>query len=339
MVLALVVGIAAGSCSTASPRLSRAQLDPSDLGIPYERYTVPDSLGREITFYLSRPPAARAGARLPVVLFVQGSGSQSLFRRYEGMVVGGYQDLLLDAADGRIRVLAVEKPGVQFLDFPTRPGEAEEGSEEFLREHTLERWAEANVAALRATRALAGIDRGRTLVLGHSEGGLVAARVAAELPDVTHVASLSRGGPTQLFDLVLSRSRPRPDDSPGDAGRRVEALYREWEQIRADPDSTTRFWMGHPYRRWSSFLQASLTEELLRTQARVYVAHGTRDGSTPVTSHDVLVAELRARGRDVVAERVEGADHTFAQPGEPPASAGGMRALFQRIVAWFLAEG
>jgi dipeptidyl aminopeptidase/acylaminoacyl peptidase len=339
MALVLVACIAAGACSTAVPCPSRAHLDSTDLGIPYGRYSVPDSLGRQITFYLSRPPSERADGKLPVALFIQGSGSQSLFRRYEGMVVGGYQDLLLDVGGGRIRVLAVEKPGVQFLDFPARPGEAREGSQEFLTEHTLERWAEANVAALRAAWALAGIDRERTLVLGHSEGGLVAARVAAELPDVTHVASLSRGGPTQLFDLVLSRSRPRSGDSPGDAGRRVQALYREWDQIRADPDSVGRFWLGHPYRRWSSFLRASLTEELLRTRASIYVAHGTHDGSTPVTSHDALVAELRARGRDVVAERIEGADHTFAQSGERPGSAEGMRALLQRILAWFLAEG
>ena len=46
------------------------------------------------------------------------------------------------------------------------------------------------------------MDAARTLVIGHSEGGIVAAYVAAKLPKVTHVASLAGGGPTQLFDFV-----------------------------------------------------------------------------------------------------------------------------------------
>src|SRR5262249_54419891 len=143
----------------------------------------------------------------------------------------------------------VEKPGVKFLDGPARPGSAEGASEEFLKEHTLARWAEANAAALRAAWTLPGIDATRTLVMGHSEGGIVAARVAAELPQITHVASLAGGGPTQLFDLAETRGQPRADDKLGDAERRVQEVYEEWAKVQKDAESISKFWMGHPYRR------------------------------------------------------------------------------------------
>ncbi|MBI5772657.1 MAG: alpha/beta fold hydrolase [Verrucomicrobia bacterium] len=332
------------SCSLTSLS-ARAAVEPpkleasaATLGIPFERYTVKDSLGRTITFYLSMPSRSGSAGKKPVALLIQGSGCQSLFKRQGENISGGYQNILHRIADGRARVLAVEKPGVKFLDAPARPGSAEGAKEEFLREHTFERWAEANLAALRAAWTLPGIDAARTLVAGHSEGGIIAARVAAELPQVTHVASLAGGGPTQLFDQEEFRSQPRAGDAPGDSARRVREFFDEWAKVQGDPDSISKFWMGHPHRRWSSFLKHSVTEELLRTKARVFLAQGTADTSVSVRAHDVLVAELKARGRSVTAERIEGADHGFRTPEQPKGSPDGMKALFGRLVPWFLAE-
>ena len=73
-------------------------------------------------------------------------------------------------------------------------------------------------AGVRAARTLPGVDPARTLAAGHSEGGIVAAHVAAGDSAVTHVAVLAGGGPTQLHDLVelarqggyVPRNRRRP---------------------------------------------------------------------------------------------------------------------------------
>jgi dienelactone hydrolase len=311
-------------------------VDRTPLGVPFQRYTVKDSLGRAVTFYLSVPAKDEEDNTRPVALFIQGSGCQSLFRKQGERITGGYQNLLLQVAKGRVRVLVVEKPGVKFLDAPARPGSAEGASEEFLTEHTLPRWAEANLAALRAAQTLPGIDATRTLVIGHSEGGIVAARVAAESPVVTHSASLAGGGPTQLFDLAETRGQPRTDDKPGDADRRVREVHDGWAAVQKDPESVSKFWLGHPHRRWSSFLKHSVTEELLRGKAKIYLAQGAADTSVSVKAHDVLTAELRARGREAKVERLEGADHGFRTGEMPKGSPAGMEALLGRVLNWFL---
>ncbi len=316
----------------------QAKLDPTELGVPFQRYTTTDSLGRTITFYLSRAPGRNSDAKLPVTLIVQGSGCQSLFQKRGEQILGGQQNLLLNAAKGRVRVLAVEKPGVKFLDLAQRPGSAEGASEEFLTEHTLPRWAEANAAALRAAWTLPHIDRTRTLLIGHSEGGIVVARMAAEMPEITHVASLAGGGPNQLFSLAESRGLARPDDKPGDATKRMQAVYDGWAKVQKDPESITEFWLGHPHRRWSSFLATSVMAELSRSKARVFLVQGGRDTSVRPTAHEVLVAELRAADRDVVAERIEDADHGFRKADEAQGSPAGMQTVMERIVEWFLAE-
>ncbi len=314
----------------------KALLDPKDLSVPFQRYTTKDMLDRTITFYVSVAPAENTKERLPIVLFIQGSGCRPVFPRKGDGLSAGMPGLLLEEANGMVRVLVVEKPGVNLRDQPKRPGSAGEASEEFLTEHTLPRWAQANIAALRTTWTLPDVQPNLTLVMGHSEGGLVAARVAAELPQVTHVASLACGGPTQLFSLAELRACPRPDDGPGDAAKRRQAVYDEWTRIQADPTSITRFWMGHPYRRWATFLPYSLTMELLRTEARIYLAHGTNDTATPVTAFDVVRAELAVQNRDVMAERLEGADHGFRTKDMPEGSPDGLQALFGRVLDWFL---
>jgi pimeloyl-ACP methyl ester carboxylesterase len=336
VMLSGLLWIVAGAVGVEAPRL---EAEAAKLGIPFDRYSCEDKLGRTITFYLSPAPGKDEATKRPVALMILGSGCQSAFQKHGEFVGGSFQNLLFAEAKGRVRVMVVEKPGVKYLDHPPRPGGAMDASEEFLKEHTLPRWAEANGAALRAAWTLPGVDGTRTLVVGHSEGGIVAARVAAERPEVTHVASLSGGGPTQLFDFVSNAARPRPDDKPGDAERRAQSIYDAWADVRKDPESITRSWLGHPYRRWSSFLERSVAEELLRAKAHVYVAAGTRDAVIPVAAHDMLVSELRARGRDVTAERVEGADHGF-QTGDrpqvgPPVE---MQALLGRVLRWFLAE-
>ena len=324
--------------SVTAAELPGGDADPALARVPFQRGVTKDTFGRAITYYLSRPSGNEQDAKKPVALLILGSGCQSVFSKRGEMIFGGYQNPLMNEAKGRARVLIVEKPGVKFLDAPSRPGSAEGASEEFLKEHTLERWAEANAAALRAVWTLPDVDATRTLVIGHSEGAIVGARVAAELPQVTHIASLSGGGPTQLFDLTELRRQSRPDDKPGDAERRAQEFYDEWAKIQKDPDSISKFWLAHPYRRWSSFLGHSVTEELLRSKAKVYLAQGTMDSSVSVRSFDVLVAELKARGRDVASERIEGADHGFHTQEMPQGSPDGMKAVFGRLLAWFLAQ-
>jgi predicted esterase len=306
-------------------------------GQPFERYFTTDGLGRLITFYLSESKAENTEAR-PLMVWVQGSGSQSNFAEREGRVVptNGFATLL-DAATGRARVMIVEKPGVKYLEQPSRPGSASEGSEEFKKEHTLETWSEGVGAGMKAALTLPGVDASRVLLGGHSEGGLVACRVAAGNDIVTHVASLAGGGPTQLFDLVeLVRQGCFYERASDDPEARAAMVLEGWENVRAEPESWQKTWMGHPNRRWASFLASSPMEELLKTDARVFIAQGTADRAVSVGSFDALRAQLVAKGRDVTADRVEGADHSFSVEGDGRGD--GWSRELAKVVEWFLEE-
>jgi dipeptidyl aminopeptidase/acylaminoacyl peptidase len=242
---------------------------------------------------------------------------------------------ITDAASGRARVLIVEKPGVVFLDDPA-PGDP--GSDAFRREHTLERWAAAIIAAAEAARAAPGIDPARTLVLGHSEGGLVACRIAAQRDWVTHVACLAGGGPTQLFDLIaLARDGTFFAETSANPEIRTAHVRSAWERILETPHDADAIFFGHAYPRWATFLAASPMEELLKTDARLYIAQGALDPVVTRASFEALHAHLLAHGREVSAKLVPGADHSFSPVGPEADQADGWRAIMDDVITWWLA--
>lgn len=304
-------------------------------GYSFEQNKTTDKFNRTITFYVSKQQSSR---KLPLVVFITGSGGGSVFIKKDGEIDESVRyRTYLDKINGRARLLVVEKPGVDLFEEPKRWGSAEGCSEEFLQEYTLERWTEANNAAIKAALKLPETDTSKLLVVGHSDGGQIATHVACTNPQVTHVASLAGGGPTQLFDAIYGASQSPGDgnDSNNNSTDAVNKILKVWQDIQANPNSVTKFWMGHPYLRWSSFCASSSMEDLLHCKTKAYIVQGTKDTSVPVVSFDVMRAELLAHKREVVAERIEGADHGMKIKTDT-IEINELPNVIGRIMEWFL---
>ena len=293
---------------------------------PFRRYVAEGRDGERISFYLSTQQVP--SGPVPLIVWVQGTGCSSQFVSVGGRMSRGLQGVLYSVARGRARVLAVEKPGVEFLDDPPDDGDARACRPEFRAEYTLDRWAATIADAIQAAQKLPGVDSSKTLVIGHSEGGIVAMRVSNVSPRVTHAASLSGGGPVYLFHMAeFMRSKGL------DAEKEV---YACWSGILKDPDSATKFCWGQTHRQWSSFMKTSVIAEALKSHAHLYFAHGTADTQQAIAGFDVLRAELAAKQRDAVFERIDGADHALDLPSQQVPE--GLEAVFGRVEDWFLGD-
>ena len=197
----------------------------------------------------------------------------------------------------------------------------------------MERWVEAVGAATRAAMTMSEIDSSRVLILGHSEGGQIACQVAAEDENVTHVAVMAGGGPTQLFDLIQFARRGDMYDPNASPQQRVDALLADWQKVLDDPTATDKFILGHTHLRWSSFLKSSPIEAILDSDAKVFIAQGTADTNSLPASAEVLYTELLARGRDCTYELVEGGNHGFMTKDDNGA---GWVNTNRKAVEWFL---
>ena len=308
---------------------SSAQAESGGLvnGQPFREYSTVDKLTRNITFYVSEPQAP--DENVPLVVYVQGTGCTSHFLRRDRRVFTGVQSLVHKTFRGRARVAIVEKPGVEPFDDQGERSMQEFCRPEFFYEHTLDRWSEAIAAAIRSAQTLPGIDDSSTLVVGASEGGMVAIRVSSILPNVTHAASLAGGGPNHMY-VAAEFVRRRGLDPE-------QLVYDCWQDVQTDPQSTTKFCLDHPYRHWFGFYRTSLIEECLKSSAELYLVHGSADEQNFVGGFDMMRAELAAKGRSAVFERLEGAGHSMNLPSQ--VSPEGLLAVFERLFTWFLADG
>ena len=290
---------------------------------PFRRYLAEGRDGQRITFYLSTQPAP--SHPVPLIVWVQGTGCSSQFVSFGGRMSRGLQGILYSVARGRARILAVEKPGVEFLDDHPDDSDASACRPEYRAQFTLDRWAATIADAIQVAQKLPGVDTSKTLVIGISEGGIVALRVSNVSSAVTHAASLSGGGPVYLFHMAeFMRSKGL------DAEKEV---YSCWSDILKDPDSPTKLCWGQTYHLWSSIMKTSVIAEALQSHALLYFAHGTADTQQTIAGFDVLRAELAAKQRDAVFERIEGADHALDLPNQKVPE--GLEAVFGRVVDWF----
>ena len=293
---------------------------------PFRRYVAQGRDGQRITFYLSTQP--EPSHPVPLIVFVQGTGCSSQFVSVGGRMSRGLQGVLYSVARGRARILAVEKPGVEYLDDYPDDSDASACRPEYRAEFTLDRWAATIADAIQAAQKLPGIDTSKTLVIGISEGGIVAMRVSNMSPVVTHAASLSGGGPVYLFHMAeFMRSKGLDPE---------KEIYACWSDIVKDPDSDTKFCWGQTYRLWSSFMKTSVIAEALKSHAHLYFAHGTADTQQTIAGFDVLRAELTAKQREAVFERIDGADHALDLPNQKVPE--GLEAVFGRVENWFLGD-
>lgn len=318
----------ASSAHAATPAVQEDRLQADALSVT--RVTLQDADGPPIRYTLSAP-----AQKAPLVLMIQGSGCVPNF-----MGVGTPQakstipGWKLIAGQGRYAVMAVDKPGQSDAPQQGPWGTAIGCGNGFIQHFSYDSWLATLKRALRHALARPEVDARRVLVIGVSEGAQMAASLAHDVPEVRDVALLGGGGPTQLFDFAAAIQAGSGSDE--EKLKRLQELDASYRDIAADPASTTKFFMGHPYLRWSSFLKHSVAAELAQTPARVYLASGMQDASVPILAAEMLYAELRVQGRDVTFRRVPRAGHGLIEDSLPlEDKRKAQKAEYDAVMAWF----
>lgn len=260
--------------------------------LPYDKYELKNATD-SLTFYLS---VNSSKEHLPLVVFVQGSGMNSLFTKTEsGRIRSEYgHSSLFGISEDKFRILIVEKPGVRYLQ--TGP------SKSFDHKFSLESWAETIVNAINYTLINEPIAKDKVLIIGHSEGGLVSSRVARLLNDkVSNVAILAGEGPTQLYSLYKFAAdgtffNTKEHNMPT-ASERLTYLERNWKEIQFDPFSTEKKFMGFTYLRWSSMLSTSVMEELKHFNNKILLVQGSEDKNVHPETAIISFTTLLTKGK------------------------------------------
>lgn len=281
-------------------------------GAPYtaENVTLRTPAGITLAGTLTLPAGAGAARRAPVVVLISGSGPQN--RDSELMGMAGYR-IFRQFAD------SLGRRGVGVLRLDDR---GTGGSDRGPADVTSADFANDIRAAIEWLRRRPDVDAGRLGLAGHSEGGLIAALVAAEDPRIAAVALLataSRPG----RELSAHQRRMVIAHTPGIPAAARDSVFRA-TQAAADSAAQAMAWTRY----WWTF---DPRPTLRRVRAPVLVLHGETDAQVPVAQGEELAAVLREAGnRDVTVRRFPGVNHLFLE--DPSGYWGGYAALPSRTV-------
>lgn len=280
---------------------------PADAPYLAEDVTIPTAMGHTLAATLTRPRSTTS--RVPVVITISGSGGQERDEAIPG--VQGYRPFR-QIAD------TLGRHGIAVLRFDDRGVGASDGDHATA---TSRDFADDVRALVAWARAHPSLDPSRVLLLGHSEGGLIAPLVAADDPRLAGIALLAGPAYSGARIIAFQQRSAIAQQHPTAFAAQRDSLFRT---AQAELERTARD---------APWLREFLTYDPLPTAARVrvpvLVLQGDTDLQVTPEQADTLAATLRAAGNPrVTLRRLPRTNHLFQRDANGAPS--GYGALIDR---------
>ena len=270
--------------------LLASQYGYAEEGVPLKR---PD--GSAITYYLDK----KGGRHLLVLM--QGSDCNSVAH---SKVINDRFATMLDDAD----VLTVEKYGLTRSVSWNGSGDSPACPPSYYEHDSPQQRADDYLQVMSWVDEQLEYDG--IILLGGSEGALVAAMVASRSDKVSAVISLNGGGRFFVDDVFYSMSVSLPPE----AFQQAKQGFLEFKGTIENSESMTLVMSGHGFRWWKSMLAADQTELLLSVGAPLLIIQSELDKSvSPKLAYD-QARMLMQNSNNVEFLTVKGADHKFHDP-------------------------
>ena len=157
------------------------------------------------------------------------------------------------------------------------------------------------------------VDQSKILVIGHSQGGQVAPKVAVINKKVTHVVLLNSNSLNHLYDFVLQERLASftGEQTFEQTQNNIDSLFADYKKIFADPNNKTKNWNEETYYRWASFSNETPLENMLKLNIPIMVIAGGKDlwGSFIMNTDYVEIEFLRYKKTNLTYKVYPYANH------------------------------
>jgi len=251
LILIFAIFGALGGCTSSNPR-------PDDVKhnkLHANSFKFKD--GGQALYYSFDLGAPSAGSTL--IFFVSGSGCASVKARFPG-----YFDPIQHQLDARVLVL--QKRGIE------ENSNGNSCSRTFVHTDYFDQTVADQTEFINYQLGKQSTRPKAIVLMGASEGSVVAAKIASIDSRMTHLALIGSGGSTVRENLrLLSRKIWY-----------LSAPEEKFAAIATEPGSTTKSAWGHSYKYWSSLLDVDIGNLLLSLDIPIVMAMGEQDESVPV---------------------------------------------------------
>lgn len=253
----------------------------SDLKEQFKIFTIEDKKLGKVEFCTFKSTIDK---KKPILLFIHGSGNEPTFAYQTDLKTYAWKGFLeIEKYKDKYHVICVSKPGIPLFDTvqkdPVNFSTSYPMNDEFKNRYSLEWRAEAASLIINKAIKLLPVDKSKILVIGHSQGGQVAPKVAVLNKKVTHVVILNANSLNHLYDFVLQERLAsfKGEQTFEQTQHNIDSLFTEYKKIFAEPESRTKLWNDETYYRWASFSDETPLENMLKLKIPIYVVAGGKD--------------------------------------------------------------
>jgi pimeloyl-ACP methyl ester carboxylesterase len=132
----------------------------------------------------------------------------------------------------------------------------------------------------------------KIIIFGVSEGGNIAAQLASEIAEITHLMILGSGGMIGIDEFKLWGDKHGID---------FEKINKEVERF---PDSVEKKVLGQTYKYWASILPVDPMASLKKLEIPIFAAFGESDEMVPVESVHFLRDEFKRQGKENLTVKI-----------------------------------
>jgi len=213
------------------------------------------------------------------------------------------------------------KAGTPFCDTvkvdeisPLKNLEEYQPSKEYIQKCGMEWEVKASSIVIDSLCSTLDIAENKIIATGFSEGGHLAVKLAAENKKITHLVNAISNGLNQFYSSIINR---RMDAVAGkithqEAQKAVDELFAIYKDVYSDPNSTEKWYYGHPYKRWGSFCSDIPLEHFVKLDIPLLLLDGSADRNNPILQSDYVMLEFLRLGKTNLTYRVfPGCDHWF----------------------------
>ena len=276
-----------------------------------------------------------------VLLFIEGSGAFPMFkidRNDDGMTMVSTVPFDLETIPNEYAFVLVSKRDIPFC---IKLSEEFSVPNNYYENEGLKNRADRISTVINSILAKTFKNTKKMIVLGHSEGSDVVAKLGTINNKITHFGYWSGGGNTQLYDFTMFI---RKDVISGkiteEQGiQKMDSLFTKFSEISKKPNSITDFWKDNTFRRWNKFSEPAI-ENLLQINAPIFVAIGAKDKAVPVESAYLIPIEFIRHNKDNLRFKVyPELDHGFEKELENGEFEDQWNDVFMDFLEWVNSTG
>ena len=278
-------------------------------------YKINDPKLKEIEFCVFKKNIDK---KKPLLLFLGGSGLEPTFKfnssdkqvYYTGFSgFAKYQE--------NYHIVFINKAGIPLYDTVKSSNERYKASEFAKENNTMDWRAESASKAIDYLLKVIKIDTSNIIVVGHSQGGQVAPKVAILNKKVKKIVMMASNSLDHIYDRILLARQQALNNQMTyeDAQYVVDSLLKVQKEIYNSPNDTKNQFWGQPFNKWYSYSKETPLENMLKLNIPILLIASGRDieGSYIANTDYAALEFIRKRKNNLTYKVYPNYDHIYGE--------------------------